>query len=93
LVQPRSRLTKQAETEALWQLKDRSFSQVTRELRVSYGTLHHLLEGEIDEVAPDFIQGEDEIYLGIDEHNAFYNLTQSSEHYPGINNDIPCLEK
>ena len=42
---------------------------MTRELRVSYGTLHHLLEGEIDEVAPDFIQGEDEIYLGIDEHS------------------------
>ena len=42
---------------------------MTRELRVSYGTLHHLLGGEIDEVAPDFIQGEDEIYLGIDEHS------------------------
>jgi len=51
LVQPRSRLTRQAETEALWQLNARSFSQVTRELRVSYGTLRHLLEREINEEA------------------------------------------
>jgi len=46
-----------------------SFSQVIRELRVSYGTLRHLLEREIDEEALGFIQGEDEIYLGIDEHS------------------------
>lgn len=69
LVQPCSRLTRQAETEALWQLMDRSFSQVTRELRVSYGTLRHLLEKEINEEALGFIHGEDEIYLGIDEHS------------------------
>jgi transposase len=69
LVQPRSRLTRQAETEALWQLKDRSFSQVTRELRVSYSTLRHLLESEIDEEALGFIRGEEEIFLGIDEHS------------------------
>jgi len=32
LVRPHSKLTRQAEQEALWQLKDRSFSQVKREL-------------------------------------------------------------
>ncbi len=69
LVWSRSRLTRQAETEALWQLKDRNFSQVRRELGVGYGTLRRLLEREIDEEALGFIQGEDEIYLGIDEHS------------------------
>ena len=69
LVRPRSRLTRQAEAEALWQLKDRNFSQVRRELGVGYGTLRRLMEKEIDEEALGFIQGEDEIYLGIDEHS------------------------
>ena len=63
LVQSRSRLTRQAEVEALWQLKDRNFSQVRRELGVGYGTLRRLLEREIDEEALGFIQDEDEIYL------------------------------
>ncbi|TET41845.1 MAG: hypothetical protein E3J66_04720 [Dehalococcoidia bacterium] len=35
LVPPHSRLTKQAEAEALWQLKARSFSQVGKELGTS----------------------------------------------------------
>ena len=69
LVRSRSRLTRQAEAEALWQLKDRKFSQVRRELGVGYGTLRRLLEREIDEEALGFIQDEDEIYLGIDEHS------------------------
>ena len=34
LLRPYSRITKQAEQEALWQLKDRSFSQVKRDLGV-----------------------------------------------------------
>jgi len=42
---------------------------VRRELGVGYGTLRRLLEMEIDEEAMGFIQGEDEIYLGIDEHS------------------------
>jgi hypothetical protein len=42
---------------------------VTRELGVGYGTLRRLLEREIDEEALGFIQDEDEIYLGIDEHS------------------------
>ncbi len=69
LVRPRSRLTRQAEAEALWQLKDRNFSQVTRELGIGYGTLRRLLEREIDEEALGFMQDEGEIYLGIDEHS------------------------
>jgi transposase len=69
LVRSRSRLTRQAEAEALWQLKERNFSQVTRELGVGYGTLRRLMEREIDEEALGFIQHEDEIHLGIDEHS------------------------
>jgi len=69
LLRPYSRITKQAETEALWQLRDRSFSQVRRELGVGYGTLRRLLEREIDEDALGFIRGEEEIHLGIDEHS------------------------
>jgi len=69
LLRCRSRLTRQAEVEALWQLRDRNFSQVKRELGVGYGTLRRLLEREIDEEALGFIQDEDEIYLGIDEHS------------------------
>jgi len=69
LVRSRSRLTRPAEAEALWQLKDRNFSQVTRELGIGYGTLRRLLEKEIDEEELGFIQDEDEIYLGIDEHS------------------------
>jgi hypothetical protein len=72
LVRSRSRLTRQAEAEALWQLKDRNFSQVRRELRVSYSTLRRLLEKEIDEEALGFIRDEDGIYLGIGEHSFRY---------------------
>ena len=68
-VRSRSRLTRQAEAEVLWQLKDRNFSQVRRELGMGYGTLRRLLEREIDEGSLGFIQDEDEIYLGIDEHS------------------------
>ncbi len=67
LLRPYSRITRQAEAEVLWQLKERSFSQVRRELGVSYGTLRRLLEREIDEEALGFMRGEDEIFLGIDE--------------------------
>jgi len=69
LVRSRSRLTRQAEAEALWQLRDRNFSQVTRELGIGYGTLRRLLEREIDEEALGFVHHEDEIHLGIDEHS------------------------
>jgi len=33
LIRSRSKITKSAEAEALWQLKDRNFSQVTREIQ------------------------------------------------------------
>jgi len=69
LLRSYSRITRQAEAEALWQLKDRSFSQVKRELGVGYGTLRRLLEMEIDEEALGFVEGEEEIFLGIDEHS------------------------
>ena len=69
LLRPYSRITRQAEAEVLWQLRERSFSQVRRELGVSYGTLRRLLEREIDEEALGFIRDEEKIYLGIDEHS------------------------
>jgi transposase len=69
LVRSRSKITRPAEAEALWQLKDRNFSQVTRELGIGYSTLRRLLEREIDGEALGFIQDKDEIYLGIDEHS------------------------
>ena len=64
-----SRLTKQAEVEALWQLKDRGFTQVRRELGISYSTLRRLLEMEIDEEAIGFTKEEQKVFLGIDEHS------------------------
>jgi transposase len=69
LVRPRSRLTRQAEGEALWQLRDRSFGQVTKELGIGYGTLRRLLDREIDEEVLGSIGDENEVYLGIDEHS------------------------
>jgi transposase len=69
LMRPHSRLTKQAEAEALWQLKERSFSQVSKELGISYSTLRRLLEREIDEEALGLIKEEEELFLGIDEHS------------------------
>jgi len=69
LLRSYSRITRQAEVEALWQLRDRSFSQVKRELGVGYGTLRRLLEMEIDGEALGFVEGEEEIFLGIDEHS------------------------
>jgi transposase len=69
LLRSRSRLTRQAEAKAWWQLKDRNFSQMRRELGVGYSTLRRLLEREIDEETLGFIRNEDEIYLGIDEHS------------------------
>ena len=69
LVRPHSRLSKQAEAEALWQTRYLSFSQVRQELGISYGTLRRLLEGEIDGDALGFIKQEQEVFLGIDEHS------------------------
>ena len=69
LLRPYSRITRQAEAEALWQLKDRSFAQVRRELGIGYGTLRRLLEMEINQEALSRIAGKEEIYLGIDEHS------------------------
>ena len=70
LIRPYSRITKVAEVEALWQLKDRSFAQVQRDLGISYSTLRRLLERLIDDNMLSSIQNEDEIHLGIDEHSS-----------------------
>ena len=40
-----------------------------RDLGVGYGTVRRLLEREIDEEALGFLGGEDETFLGIDEHS------------------------
>ena len=69
LLRPYSRITREAEREVLWQLKDRSFSQIRRELGVGYGTQRRLLESETNEEALGFIGKEDELCLGIDEHS------------------------
>jgi len=61
-------MTRQVEQEALWQLKDRSFSQAKRELGVSYTSLRRLLEKEIDGEVLSCLPLEEEIFLGIDEH-------------------------
>lgn len=63
LLSPCSRLTRQAEAEALWQLRERNFRQVTRELGVGYSTLRRLMAREIDEKALGFIQHDHEIHL------------------------------
>lgn len=67
--QPHFRLSRQGEQEALWQLKNRSFSQVKREPGVGYGTLRRLLEREIDEECLGFIDEEDEVFPGSDKHS------------------------
>ena len=69
LLRPYSRMTKQAEQEALWQLKDRSFSQVKRDLGVSYTSLRRLLEREVAGEVSSSLPLEEEIFLGIDEHS------------------------
>ena len=67
LVRPHSRLSKQAEAEALWQTRHLSLSQVKKELGISYSTMQRLLEREIDGDIRGFI--EEELFLGIDEHS------------------------
>lgn len=69
LVRPYARITREAEQEALWQLRDRSFSQVTRELGVSYTSLRRLLERAIDGEMLISLPGEEDVFLGIDEHS------------------------
>ena len=68
LARPYSRLTGQAEEEALWELKEHSFSQVRRRLGVGYGTLRCLLERRVNQGALEW-QEEGVISLGIDEHS------------------------
>ncbi len=57
-MRPHSRLSKQAEAEALWQTRRLSFSQVKKELGISYSTMRRLLEREIDEDELGFVKQE-----------------------------------
>jgi transposase len=62
-------MTKEAELEALWWLKDRTFSQVNKELGVGYSTLRRLLDREIDGELAGAVMAADNLFLGIDEHS------------------------
>ena len=48
LLRSYSKMIKQTEQEALWQLKYRSFGQVKREMGVRYASMRRLMEKEID---------------------------------------------
>lgn len=66
----RSRYTKQAEQEAIVLLKGRSFSEVSKELKISYSTLRRiLLSFKFEEEIKDFLMKSKELYIGIDEHS------------------------
>lgn len=69
LLRPYSRLSQHAEAEALWELREGSFARVKRKLGVSYPTLRRLLEREVGGQALHWLEGAEEISLGIDEHS------------------------
>lgn len=69
LVRPYSRMSRQAEGEALYELREHSFSQVGRRLGVSYSTLRRLLERDVNCEALNLIGREGPLFLGIDEHS------------------------
>lgn len=58
LLRPYSRITRQAEQEALWQLKERSFKPGEKRYRIRYSTPRRLLEREADGDALDFVTEE-----------------------------------
>jgi len=68
-VRPYSRMSRQAEGEALYELREHSFSQVGRRLGVSYSTLRRLLERDVNYEVLNLMAGEGSLYLGIDEHS------------------------
>ena len=63
-------MSRQAEGEALYELREHSFSQVGRRLGVSYSTLRRLLERDVNYEALNLIAGEGSLSLGIDEHSS-----------------------
>ena len=93
LLRPRSRLTRQAEAEALWQLRHMSFGWLKREMKISYRALRRLLDREMEEKTLSFMGDEAEIYLGIDEHSfkpqdMVYTMTEVKQRrVPGILRD------
>ena len=67
---PHSRMTKNLEMNALFELRQQSFSQVGQKLGISYGTLRRILDRGIDEaLALDVIDDSDVITIGVDEHS------------------------
>lgn len=68
-MRPYSRMSRQAEGEALYELREHSFSQVGRRLGVSYSTLRRLLERDVNYEALNLMAGEGSLSLGIDEHS------------------------
>jgi len=50
-------------------MKYLSLSQVKKELVISYSTMRHLLERQIDGDVLGFIKEEEGVFLGIDEHS------------------------
>ena len=69
LIRSYSRPTRQAEEEVLYQLRERNFSQIKRELGVGYSTLRRILEKKGSTDMLEFLKDKEEIYLGIDEHS------------------------
>ena len=69
-LRPWARMTRQAEGEALYELRHLSFSQVQAKLGVSYGTLRRILDRGIDEEEVlECLNDWDELFLGIDGHS------------------------
>ena len=80
-IRPYSRFTKQAEDELLWQLRNRSFSQIKRDFGISYTTVRRILKRRTGTDIVNYLNNQDEIYLGIDEHsfrhqNLIYTVTE-----------------
>lgn len=69
-LRPWARMSRQAEGEALYELRHLSFSIVQERLGVSYGTLRRILDRGVDEgEALKCLEDWNDIFLGIDEHS------------------------
>lgn len=69
LVRPHARLTRQAEQEALWCTRGKSFSQAGSELGLSYSRLRRIQERRAADHIAGLLLEEGDIHLGIDEHS------------------------
>jgi transposase len=69
-LRPYSRLTKNLEMNALFELRQQSFSQVSQKLGIGYGTLRRILDRGVDQaLALDLIDDSEVITIGVDEHS------------------------